>query len=257
MEVLTHSALLPKIINGMPMGWQVELEQPLINEEPNDRSIEFFIDPVHAPGKHDDVMHVICDTKSICLFNVPRRGMEFLNYPLLAQIKDQTVFSLKYKSKMKILSQNSYVNVFTNESSDMHWMTQDPNPNLNEMDTFIFHQSTYIPSMTYSLLMTMLDTRVLNKIQCQAVQVIFNTLACQVAFGPKDLCGMALLDMSVEQGVQGVQHFTARVFSKDSVSNLIVIALQSLQIKSGSGSHLLENPSVWIPYITSCWLTSI
>jgi hypothetical protein len=157
MEVLTHSAPLPKIINGTPTGWQVELEQRLINEEPNDRSIEFFIDPVHgkgtswfqhyllstysdkvqllAPSKHDDVMHVICDTKSICLFNVPRRGMEFLIYPLLAQIKDQTVFSLKYKSKMKILSQNSYVNVFTNESSDMHWMTQDPNPNLNEMDT--------------------------------------------------------------------------------------------------------------------------
>jgi hypothetical protein len=90
--------------------------------------------------------------------------MEFLNYPLLAQIKDQTVFSLKYKSKMKILSQNSYVNVFTNESSDMHWMTQDPNPNLNEMDTFIFHRSTYVLSMMYSLLVTMLDTRVLNKI---------------------------------------------------------------------------------------------
>jgi hypothetical protein len=68
---------------------------------------------------------------------------------------------------------------------------------------------------------------------------------------------MALLDMSVEQGVQGVQHFTDEVFSKDSVGNLIVIALRSFQIKSGSGSHLLENPSNWIPYITPCWLTSI
>ncbi len=68
---------------------------------------------------------------------------------------------------------------------------------------------------------------------------------------------MALLDMSAEQGVPGVQHFTDQVFSKDSVGNLIVIALRSLQIESGSGSHLLENPSVWIPYITSSWLTSI
>jgi hypothetical protein len=68
---------------------------------------------------------------------------------------------------------------------------------------------------------------------------------------------MALLDMSVEQGVQGVQHFTDQVFSKDSVGNLIFIALRSLQIESRSGSHLLENPNVWIPYITSCWLTSI
>jgi hypothetical protein len=59
------------------------------------------------------------------LFNVPHRGMEFLNYPLLEQIKDQMVFSLKYESKMKILSQNSYVIVFTNESPDMHQMIQD------------------------------------------------------------------------------------------------------------------------------------
>jgi hypothetical protein len=146
----------------------------------------------------------------------------------------------------------------------MHWMTQDPNPNLNEMDTLSSIEAhTFcqwrIP-FWWQCLIQEFWTRLL---QCRAVQAIFNMLGvnksfpCQVAFGPKDLCGVALLDMSVEQGVQGVQHFTARVFSKDSVSNLIVIALQSLQIKSGSGSHLLENPSVWIPYITSCWLTSI
>jgi hypothetical protein len=117
--------------------------------------------------------------------------------------------------------------------------------------------------MMYSLPVTMLDTKVPNKIQCQAVQVILNKLGVnkpfprQVTFGPKDLCGMSLLDMNVEQGVQGIQHLTNQVFSKDSVGNLIVVALRSLQIESGSGSHLLENPSNWIPYITPCWLTSI
>ena len=81
--------------------------------------------------------------------------------------------------------------------------------------------------MMYSLLVTTLDTRVLNKIQRRAVQAILNKLGVnksfprQVAFGPKDLCSMALLDMSVEQGVRGVQHFTDPVFSKDSVGNLI------------------------------------
>jgi len=38
---------------------------------------------------------------------------------------------------------------------------------------------------------------------------------------------------------------------------LIVIALRSLQIESGCGVHLLEDPSEWVPYITACWLTSI
>jgi hypothetical protein len=60
--------------------------------------------------------------------------------------------------------------------------------NLNEMDTFIFHQSMYVLSMTYSLPVTTLDTRVLNKIQRRAVQAILNKLGvnksfpCRVAF---------------------------------------------------------------------------
>ena len=36
---------------------------------------------------------------------------------------------------------------------------------LSEMDTFIFHQSTYVPSMTYSLPVTTFDIKTLNKIQ--------------------------------------------------------------------------------------------
>jgi hypothetical protein len=36
---------------------------------------------------------------------------------------------------------------------------------LSEMDTFIFHRSTYIQSMTYSLPVTTIDVAILNKIQ--------------------------------------------------------------------------------------------
>jgi hypothetical protein len=75
------------------------------------------------------------------------------------------------------------------------------------MDTFIFHRSTYIPSMTYSLPVMTIATKILNKIQRGAIQAILNKLGAskafpqRVAFGPKDLCGMALLNLSVEQGV--------------------------------------------------------
>ena len=68
---------------------------------------------------------------------------------------------------------------------------------------------------------------------------------------------MALLDLSVEQGVRGVQHFIDHLFSRDSVGNMILIALRSLQIESGCGFHLLENPLEWVPYLTDCWLTTI
>jgi hypothetical protein len=117
--------------------------------------------------------------------------------------------------------------------------------------------------MTYSLPVTTIDVNILNKIQRQAMQAILNKLGvsksfpCWVAFGPKDLCGMALMDMSVEQGIRGVQHFTDHLFSRDSVGNLILIALQSIQLELGCGFHLLESPSKWVPYITECWLTLI
>jgi hypothetical protein len=103
----------------------------------------------------------------------------------------------------------------------------------------------------------------LYKIQHQAVQAILNKLGvsksfpCHVAFGPKDFCGLALIDMSVKQGIHGVQHFMDHILSWDSVGNMILIALQSLQVESGCVFHLLEQPDEWVPYITSCWLTSI
>jgi hypothetical protein len=67
--------------------------------------------------------------------------------------------------------------------------------------------SMYIPSMMYSLLAMTFDTKTLNKIQRKADQAILTKLGVsksfpqRVAFGLKDMCGMALLDMSVEQGI--------------------------------------------------------
>jgi hypothetical protein len=86
---------------------------------------------------------------------------------------------------------------------------------------------------------------------------VSKSFPCWVAFGPKDLCGMALMDMSVEQGIQRVQHIMDHLFSRDSVGNLILIALLSLQLELGCGFHLLKSPSKWLPYITECCLTLI
>jgi hypothetical protein len=71
-----------------------------------------------------------------------------------------------------------------------------------------------------------------HKIHRRAIQAILNKLGVnksfprRVAFGPKDLCGMALMDMSVEQGLRQVQHFTDHLFSRNSVGNMILIALR-------------------------------
>jgi hypothetical protein len=71
--------------------------------------------------------------------------------------------------------------------------------------------------------------------QHKAVQAILNKLGVsksfpwQVAFGLKDMCGMALLGMSVEQGIRQIQYFMDHLFSRDPVGNLMLVALRSLQ----------------------------
>jgi len=90
---------------------------------------------------------------------------------------------------------------------------------LTPMDTFIFHRSTYTPSMTYSLPVTTISRSQLNKIQSRSISAILNKLGVnrhfprKVAFGPKELCGMSLLDLSVEQGVRQLQHFRDHIYA--------------------------------------------
>ena len=135
--------------------------------------------------------------------------------------------------------------------------------NLTEMDTFIFHRSTYVPSMTYSLPVITLDPLQLNKIQSRSIPAILNKLGVNkhfprsVAFGPKELCGLALLDLSVEQGIRQIHHFMNHTFAQDTVGSMMTIELRALQLESGSGLHLLEYPAEHIPYLTPCWITSL
>jgi hypothetical protein len=134
---------------------------------------------------------------------------------------------------------------------------------LSKMDTFIFHRSTYVPAMTYSSCVTTFDPSTLNRIQQKAIAAILEKLGMnqhfprRVAFGPKELCGLGLLDLSIEQGVRQICHFLDHIFAQDSIGTMILIELRSLQLESGSGSHLLESPFIGFPYLTPCWLTSM
>lgn len=135
--------------------------------------------------------------------------------------------------------------------------------NLYKMDVYMFHRSTYVPSMTYSLPLTTISRSDLNLIQRRAIGSILNGLGVnknfprKVAFGPKSMCGLALLDLSVDQGVRGITRLMNKLYCKDVVGDMILIELRMLQLESGSGSHLLEDPTNDIPYLTPCWITSL
>lgn len=131
---------------GAPKEWQRELEADL-NAEPDDRTIRFVVDTeggkgktwfiryfltkypdktqVLSIGKIADVAYAVDATKSVFLFNVPRNGMEHLQYRVLENIKDKMVFSPKYQSGMKFLNHNSHVYVFCNEHPDEEALSAD------------------------------------------------------------------------------------------------------------------------------------
>jgi hypothetical protein len=138
----------PAVIqDGDLRAWQSELHELIVNNEPDDRIINFVIDPeggkgksffyrwfyskypektqLLSVGKRDDLAHALDVTKSVFLFNVPRGGMEHLQYTILEQIKDKVIFSPKYNSQTKLLYKNAHVVVFCNEEPDHSKMTED------------------------------------------------------------------------------------------------------------------------------------
>lgn len=144
---LTEHLLEPPVLEENPLNeWQNWLHEKLIREA-DDRTVDFYIDKeggkgksffcrwmlskypdrvqVLSGGKRDDLAHAIDVSKRVFLFNLPRGGIEYLQYTILEQLKDRVVFSPKYASSTKILKYVAHVVVFCNEEVDMTKMTAD------------------------------------------------------------------------------------------------------------------------------------
>lgn len=126
-------------------GWQREFIER-IEHEPDDRSVMFYVDPegnngkswicrylkqkypekvqILRIGKKADLAYSLDPRKSIILFDIPRRGMEYLQYQILEEIKDGEVYSPKYDSQSKVFGR-CHVVVFCNEYPDLTAMTTD------------------------------------------------------------------------------------------------------------------------------------
>ena len=75
-------------------------------------------------GKAADVAFALDSGKSIFIFDYSRDSAEFLNYGLLEQIKNGTVWSGKYTSFMKRFPV-PHVLVFSNQEPDRRKMSHD------------------------------------------------------------------------------------------------------------------------------------
>lgn len=136
----------PALVNGNLRGWQAAVHAR-VQEEPNDRDVMFVVDEngnsgkswltrywfttipdqiqILSIGKRDDLAYAIDPTKSLFVFDVPRGGMEFLQYTILEQLKNRVIFSPKYDSRNKILMKTPHVVVFCNEEPDRNKMSRD------------------------------------------------------------------------------------------------------------------------------------
>lgn len=147
MEVVRLRAQRRLFVNDpVPRQWQVTLKN-VLEQEPDDRKIFFIVDPVGGrgkswfirwwsdlhptetqvfkPAKVTDIAHAVKTHTRWFLFDVPRNGMQFLQYQVLEQMKDRIVFSPKYHSVSKHLLYVPHVVVFCNEQPDQNAMTND------------------------------------------------------------------------------------------------------------------------------------
>lgn len=145
-KLFQNRAPPPAIREGDTRDWQTELEEALENEA-DDRSVLFMVDDeggkgktwfqqyyltkypnktqILSVGKRDDLAHYIQEDKTHFMFNIPRGGMEFMQYTILEQLKDRMIFSPKYQSTTKVLRKAPHVVVFCNEEPDYSKMTED------------------------------------------------------------------------------------------------------------------------------------
>jgi hypothetical protein len=135
----------PTLVDGPLRPWQQRVVE-LVNLPPDDRRIIFCVDPDGKKGKswltrywfstrddmqrlsigkRDDLAFAIDTTKKLFIFDIPRGQLQYLQYSILEQLKDQMLFSPKYESQSKIIPHKVHVLVMTNEEPDRTQMTPD------------------------------------------------------------------------------------------------------------------------------------
>jgi hypothetical protein len=126
--------------------------------------------------------------------------------------------------------------------------------NLTKMDIFIFHRSTCVPSMTYSLLATPFDPKTLNtRSTGEQYRPSLTSLEWTSHF-----LDVLHLDQRTSVEWHSWTWVLNKVYGKYNILLIIcshatllgtwfLLHSESLQLESGCGFHLLENPSKWVP----------
>jgi hypothetical protein len=133
--------------------------------------------------------------------------------------------------------------------------------NLSSWEAFMSYQYCWTPSITYLLSTTTMSKCDLTEIGLQATQnfllkMEFNRHFPRVlCWGPLEFGGLTLRDLFTEQGTLRIKSLMEHhVYHNTETGQMMMIALQSLQMEAGISAHLLTDPTPLLVYTVTCWI---
>lgn len=133
----------PEVDFSQPRPWQSELER-LVESEPDDRSVNWFVDPVGGQGKTHmskyliqkhgafyctggkvaDICHAY-NNQRVIIFDFTRDKADLVCYNVIEMLKNGVYFSGKYQSQSKCRPGPAHVIVFSNFEPDQSKLSAD------------------------------------------------------------------------------------------------------------------------------------
>ena len=78
-----------------------------------------------------------------------------------------------------------------------------------------------------------------------------------IRHGPKELGGLALMDLRTEFGISTIKYMRKAMRSGTEAGKLMILNVKYTKIEAGIKDSILEHPSIHLPYLTPTWITSI
>jgi len=125
------------------------------------------------------------------------------------------------------------------------------------------YNSVALPQLQYSLLMTTYSAQELEKIQKPLTRAFlprmgFNSgMKRAVVFGPRKYGGYQMGNVDTNRGHDQIKYILGHIRMQDPLGLMMEAVLAQTQLFSGSGTHILEDPSQILNYVPVTWVTTV
>jgi hypothetical protein len=134
---------------------------------------------------------------------------------------------------------------------------------LSKRDAWIAYHTVFIPSMTYTFPVTHQSSKSLRRLQSAPTRSTLNKIGFNrntphaVAFGPTIYNGLAMRDLTVEQGIGQLQLLIRHVRAESIQGSLFLITLSWWQHLAGVSFPLLQDTATPLPFLDADLPSSI